>query len=82
MVQETRAQLLSNAPTEVNYIIVSPTFRHMIALGSDGDPLLIRWNSQNEINTWAPTETNSAGDVRIDSGSQILSAVRSGNEES
>jgi hypothetical protein len=39
------------------------------------DPLLIRFSSQESLTDWAATATNTAGDLRLGSGSQIVTAV-------
>lgn len=76
-----RATIISNAPTQVNYIIVTPDTRFLIAFGcnnnSEGyDPLTIAWCSQEDYTTWAPSATNSAGELHI-TGKGIVTAVRS-----
>jgi hypothetical protein len=39
------------------------------------DPLLIRFSSQESPTTWDATATNTAGDLRIGSGSEIITAI-------
>lgn len=79
-----RARIIPNAPVANNWILVSPEDRILTAYGShDGnqrDQSLIRWCAREDYNDWTPTESNAAGDKRIDSGSRILSAVRTRNE--
>ena len=82
----TRAVLLSsedsasNVPTIAKQIMVSDIDRHIIAFGtnplggSDQDPLLIRFSSQESFN-FTPTATNTAGDLRLSSGSSFIQAV-------
>jgi hypothetical protein len=62
--------------------MVSDVDRHVIAFGCDPlddpgvqDPLLIRFSSQESITDWTPTALNTAGDLRIGSGSKIIRAV-------
>jgi hypothetical protein len=62
--------------------MVSDVDRHVIAFGCDPldnigvqDPLLIRFSSQESLTDWRPTATNTAGDLRIGSGSKIVRAV-------
>lgn len=69
-------------PTIAKQIIVSDTNRHIIAFGCDSetspgiqDPLLIRFSSQESLTDWASTATNTAGDLRLGSGSEIITAV-------
>ena len=71
-----------NIPTIAKQILVSDKDRHIIAFGCDAetaigtqDPLLIRFGSQESLTDWAATATNTAGDLRIGSGSEIVTAV-------
>jgi hypothetical protein len=83
-----RAVLLSGlananrTPTIANQILVSDKDRHIIAFGCDPetnigtqDPLLIRFSSQESLTDWAAETTNTAGDLRLGSGSKIILAV-------
>lgn len=70
------------APTIATQVLVSDVDRHVIAFGCDPldnigvqDPLLIRFSNQESVTEWEPTATNSAGDLRIGSGSKIIRAV-------
>lgn len=72
----------SNTPTVAKQIMVSDRDRHVLAFGCDGiggggvqDPLLIRFSSQESITDWTPTATNTAGDLRLGSGSEIVLAL-------
>ena len=74
-------------PTIAKKVIVSDRDRHVIAFGCDPqtnigtqDPLLIRFSSQESITDWESTATNTAGDLRIGSGSQIITAVETRRE--
>jgi hypothetical protein len=85
----TRAVALSDlagadatTPTIAKQVLVSDRDRHIIAFGCDPqndigvqDPLLIRFSSQESPTTWESLATNTAGDLRIGSGSQIITAV-------
>ena len=69
-------------PTIAKQILVSDKDRHIIAFGCDAetaigtqDPLLIRFGSQESLTDWAAETTNTAGDLRIGSGSEIVTAV-------
>lgn len=81
---DQRARIIPNAPVSNNWIIVSPEDRHLISLGShDGtqrDQSLIRWCSAEDFNDWTPAEGNTSGDKRLDSGSRIITAVRTRGE--
>lgn len=75
--------LEGDAPPQNEYVIISQRDRHIIALGAYDyfneayDPLLIRWSSTEDLNDWVPTSTNTAGDLRLYSGSKIVTGVRS-----
>jgi hypothetical protein len=78
-----RATALNEAPDFNNFMIVSTRDRHVISLGAydyfnnDFDPMLIRWCSTEDLNDWIPTSTNTAGDLRLYNGSEIVGGVRS-----
>jgi hypothetical protein len=84
----TRATNLTNlagatsTPTIVKQIMVSDRDRHIIAFGCDTeanpgvqDPLAIRFSSQESLTQWATTSENTAGELRLGSGSEIITAV-------
>jgi hypothetical protein len=69
-------------PTVAKQVIVSDQDRHVILFGCDPrddigteDPLLIRFSDQEDPTTWDPTATNTAGDLRISNGSEIIAAI-------
>jgi hypothetical protein len=76
---------VNNAPTASRFTIVSGTDRHIICLGTETtigtsstqDDMFIRWSDQEQLNTWTPTATNTAGSQRLTDGSRIESAKRS-----
>ena len=76
----------SNCPTIASQILVSDNDQHVIAFGAnaigsaDQDRLFVRWSDQESITDWTPTATNTAGGVRINSGSQIVGAVQTRQE--
>ena len=82
-----RAQALSaltnsdGAPTSAKIVLVSDIARHVIVFGCDPensteqDPLLVRFGSQESLITWSAAATNTAGDLRIGSGSEIIAAI-------
>lgn len=70
------------APTIAKKIIVSDRDRHVIAFGCDPednigvqDPLLIRFSDQENLLDWQTLPTNTAGELRLGSGSEIITAV-------
>jgi len=69
-------------PTIAKQVMVSDRDKHVIAFGCDAetsigtqDPLLIRFSSQGDAFTWKSEVTNTAGDLRIGSGSEIVAAI-------
>ena len=78
------------APTKGLQTIVSDIDRHVIILGADPivgsarsgaiDPLLIAFSDQESVTDWNPTATNTAGSLRLSSGSQIIGGLRSRQE--
>jgi hypothetical protein len=71
----------SAVPTIARKIIVSDE-RFLIAFGADPandigvqDPLLIRFSDKEDILTFTSTPENEAGDLRLGSGSRIITAV-------
>ena len=85
----TTLSSLPSIPTVAKQVLVSDRDRHVIAFGADDlgasstatdgsgtqDPLLIRFSSQENPVQWYPTASNTAGDLRISSGSTIVQAV-------
>lgn len=76
------ATLLTTAPHKSGSIIITPD-RFLISFGSSDpgtddnwDPKMIRWANQNDPLDWDPTQENSAGFTRINSGSTIMTAVQ------
>lgn len=80
----SRATLISGAPSSAKSIIISPQNRHLIALGahdgSNDDPMLVRWCSSEDYTDWTPTDLNTAGEKRLDGGSEIYMGMRTDRE--
>jgi hypothetical protein len=76
----------SNTPTIALQVMVSDIDQHVIAFGTNPigsatiDPLFVRFSDQQNAADWTPTATNTAGGVRINSGSQIIGAVQARQE--
>lgn len=76
----------SNCPISAFQIMTSDVDRHLIALGcnpigsSTVDPLFVRWSDSENMFDWTPSATNSAGGVKLSSGSQIIGAVQTRQE--
>lgn len=86
---ETRAvelQTLAGAqavPQVSRLVMVSERDRHVIAFGCDPegdpgvqDPLAIRFSDQENVTEWRSLPTTTAGELRIGTGSEIVSAVQ------
>lgn len=72
----------TTTPTIAKQVLISDRDRHVIAFGCDDefsigtqDPMLIRFSSQESLTDWASTATNTAGSLRLGSGSEIVCAV-------
>lgn len=71
----TRAQLLSNAPTPNLGILVTEE-KHLVALGAGGDKMKVEWSDQDAPNVWTPSDLNTAGGRALVGGSEILFGMR------
>jgi hypothetical protein len=85
----TRAVALSDlagadatTPTIAKQVLISDRDRHVIVFGCDPennigtqDPLLIRFSDQENPLVWSAAATNTAGDLRIGTGSEIITAL-------
>jgi len=71
----------SDVPDQVNQVMVSDRDRHVLAFGctpqggTDLDPMLVRFSNQEDPANWTATATNTAGDLVLGSGSEIVRAV-------
>jgi hypothetical protein len=74
----TRATIITGAPTASRDMLVSTPDRHLVFFGTETtigdkttqDDMFIRFSSQEDINTYTPTAENSAGTQRLADGSQ------------
>ena len=74
----------SNNPTASRVTLVSPTTRHLVHLGTETtigdtttqDDMFIRFSDQEDINDYAATAINSAGDFRLQDGTKIVGAIK------
>ena len=82
-----------NVPAEAGQIFVSQTDRHLLAFGATPydatvqaedtgtfDPLLIRFSNQDEPENFRPELTNSAGFLKVSSGTRIVAAAKTRQE--
>lgn len=73
-------------PVQANIVRLSEQDRHVMAFGctplfgGDLDPLLIRFSSQENVLDWNPSPTNTAGDLRISSGNQIIAVQQTSQQ--
>ena len=72
----------STTPTIAKQVLVSDRDRHIIAFGCDTesnpgvqDPLAIRFSSQESLTDWGAAANNTAGELRLGSGSEIVMAI-------
>ena len=80
----TRATVISGNPTATVLTRVSDRDRHLIHFGTETtigtpstqDPMFIRFSDQEDIETYVPNSTNTAGTFRLDNGSKIVTAVK------
>jgi len=84
----------TSVPTACKQVMVSDRDRHVLAFGCDGinssssatqgdgvqDPLLIRFSDQEDPLVWYPSATNTAGDLRLGSGSTFVRAIETKRE--
>jgi hypothetical protein len=82
----TRAVELSSiaganlVPTKGLQVITSEKDRHLIVLGSTIDPMLISFSDQENDLDFEPLSTNTAGSLRLSSGSSIIGGVKARQE--
>jgi hypothetical protein len=80
----TRATIISGAPTASAFSLVSTPDRHLVFFGTETtigtsstqDPMFIRFSDQEDIGTYTPSATNTAGTQRLADGSKIVGAIR------
>ena len=81
---DNRATIISGAPTASRHMLVSTPDRHLVFFGTETtigdtstqDDMFVRFSDQEDINTYTPTATNTAGTQRLADGSQIRGAIR------
>jgi hypothetical protein len=81
----SRAQLVVNAPVDIQRLLVNADAEFAIAVGcSDisgaADPMNVRWCSQGDLTDWLPVDLpvqNTAGGQRLNFGSRMVAAIQS-----
>ena len=71
-------------PTASRFTLVSDRDRHLFHFGTETtigdsatqDPMFVRFSTQENLNSYAPTATNTAGTFRLDTGNKIVGAVQ------
>jgi len=79
---DNRAVIIPGAPTASRDMLVSTPDRHLVFFGTEKtigdktsqDDMFIRFSSQENIEDYTPTATNSAGTQRLAAGSRIMGA--------
>jgi hypothetical protein len=76
----------NNTPTVAKQILVSDRDRHVLAFGCNPqgstvqDDLLVRFSDQESFTDWEARSDNTAGDLRIGSGSTFVRAIETKRE--
>ena len=74
----------TNNPTTTRISVVSDRDRHLFHMGTETtigtpatqDPMFVRFSNQEDLNTYTPTATNTAGTFRLDTGNEIRAAIQ------
>lgn len=74
-----RAALVPNAPAQIDFMFVTDN-RQVMCLGCTNtggiyDPMLVRWSEVEDRELWFPSDTNLAGDLRLQQGSELIGAI-------
>lgn len=85
---DSRALIRPNAPPNIERMLVGPDDRHVLALGTNllsadaltvggqQDKMFVRWCIGDDFDNWVETASNDAGSKRLDTGSRIITAVK------
>jgi len=82
--QSTSNFVTTSNPTASRFTLVSDRDRHLFHFGTETtigntatqDPMFVRFSNQEDLNTYLPTATNTAGTFRLDTGNQIRAALQ------
>jgi hypothetical protein len=78
----SRATRVSGAPDNIEFMLVGPDNRHVIAFGTNlaatgqHDRMFVRWCKGDDYEDWLATSENDAGSKRLDNGSRLITAVK------
>ena len=76
----------ADVPAESRVAAVSFPDRHLVCGGctplggGTQDPMLVRWSDQEGFKDWTPTDTNTAGDQRLEIGTKIVAMTPTRDE--
>ena len=81
---ETRATVVTGAPTKSVMTLVSDRDRHLIHFGTETtigdtasqDKMYLRFSDQENMSDYTPVSTNTAGTMRLDQGTRIVGAIQ------
>jgi hypothetical protein len=85
---DSRAIIRPTAPANIEHMLVGPDDRHVLALGTNllsqdattvtgqQDRMFVRWCQGDNFDVWVPTQVNDAGSKRLDTGSRIITAIK------
>jgi len=81
---DTTNFLTGNNPTASRLTLISPTTRHLIHFGTETtigttttqDDMFIRFSESEDINSYTPSVTNTAGTQRLQDGTKIVGALK------
>jgi hypothetical protein len=82
---DSRAVAIPNAPANIERMMVGPDDRHVLAFGTNlnstgvHDKMFVRWSKGDDYNTWIAAAGNDAGSKRLDTGSRLITAVKTNN---
>ena len=74
----------TNNPGATRFTLTSDRDRHLFHFGTETtignittqDPMFVRFSDQEDLNTYTPTATNTAGTFRLDTGNEIRAALQ------
>ena len=81
---DTTNFVTGNNPTASRLTLISPTTRHLIHFGTETtigttttqDDMFIRFSESEDINSYTPSVTNTAGTQRLQDGTKIIGALK------
>jgi len=75
----------TDAPSQSNFLIVSPNDRHVICYSTNEygtgtfNSMLVRWSDQEDFTNWTPAINTTSGETILADGTEIVGATRSRN---